>query len=61
MKQEKILITGANGQLGSVLVKRLQEKNGVNNVFATDILANEDFVGNFGYIQQILQQIAILE
>lgn len=47
MKQEKILITGANGQLGSVLVKRLQEKNGVNNVFATDILANEDFVGNF--------------
>ena len=24
MKQEKILITGANGQLGSVLVKRLR-------------------------------------
>lgn len=47
MKQEKILITGANGQLGSVLVKRLQEKYGVNNVVATDILANEDFVGNF--------------
>ena len=47
MKQEKILITGANGQLGSVLVKRLQEKHGVNNVVATDIVADEDFVGNF--------------
>ena len=47
MKQEKILITGANGQLGSVLVKRLQEKHGVNNVVATDIVANEYFVGNF--------------
>jgi nucleoside-diphosphate-sugar epimerase len=47
MKQEKILITGANGQLGSVLAKRLQEKHGVNNVVATDIVADEDFVGNF--------------
>ncbi len=47
MKQEKILITGANGQLGSVLVKRLQEKHGVNNVVATDIVANEYFVRNF--------------
>ena len=47
MKQEKILITGANGQLGSVLAKRLQEKHGVNNVVATDIVANEYFVGNF--------------
>ena len=47
MKQEKILVTGANGQLGSVLVKRLQEKHGINNVVATDIVADEDFVGNF--------------
>lgn len=35
--QERILITGANGQLGSVLTIRLQEKYGINNVIATDI------------------------
>ena len=34
---ERILITGANGQLGTVLADALIEKYGWENVFATDI------------------------
>lgn len=37
MKQETILITGANGQIGSVLTKALREQHGVNSVIPTDI------------------------
>jgi len=37
MNQEKILITGANGQLGRVLAESLREKYGQENVLATDI------------------------
>ncbi|MBJ6367445.1 NAD-dependent epimerase/dehydratase family protein [Snuella sedimenti] len=47
MQQETILITGASGQLGSVLSKRLQDKFGVNNVIATDLRDNPSFVGQF--------------
>lgn len=35
--KERILITGANGQLGSVLTNRLQDKYGEANVIATDL------------------------
>lgn len=37
MDREKILITGANGQLGTVLTKRLKEKFGTHSVIASDI------------------------
>jgi nucleoside-diphosphate-sugar epimerase len=47
MKQEKILITGASGQLGVVLTSRLQEKWGVSNVIATDLRMNNDYIGRF--------------
>lgn len=35
--KEKVLITGANGQIGTVLVQALQEKYGYEQVLATDI------------------------
>lgn len=37
MTRERILVTGAYGQIGSVLTKRLREIYGVDNVLATDI------------------------
>ncbi|WP_442266735.1 NAD-dependent epimerase/dehydratase family protein [Tenacibaculum sp. ZS6-P6] len=47
MIREKILITGASGQLGSVLTDSLQEKWGVDNVIATDLRENSEFTGRF--------------
>lgn len=37
MRKESILITGAGGQIGSVLTKALQKKHGTENVLATDL------------------------
>ena len=37
MRKDMILVTGANGQIGTVLTKALREKYGNNNVIATDI------------------------
>ncbi|MEM7104013.1 MAG: NAD-dependent epimerase/dehydratase family protein [Bacteroidota bacterium] len=37
MRRDKILITGANGQIGTVLTKSLREIYGNDNVIATDI------------------------
>jgi len=45
--QEKILITGAGGQLGSVLTLKLQEKFGVDHVIATDLYPKIGFSGHF--------------
>ena len=45
--QEKILITGAGGQLGSVLTLKLQEKSGVDHVIATDLRPKVGFSGHF--------------
>ncbi len=47
MKQEKILVVGANGQLGSVLTEKLQEKYGVKNIIASDLNFKENFDGLF--------------
>lgn len=47
MRQEKILITGASGQLGSVLTEQLQLKWGLHNVIASDLRDNESFIGHF--------------
>lgn len=43
----KILVIGANGQLGSVLVKELQKKHGKERVIASDIWENKNFDGLF--------------
>ena len=37
MRKESILITGAGGQIGTVLTKALQEKHGAENLLATDL------------------------
>jgi len=47
MNQEIILITGASGQLGTVLTEKLQEKFGVDNVIASDLRNRDDFNGQF--------------
>jgi threonine 3-dehydrogenase len=47
MRTDKILITGAGGQLGTVLTTQLQKKHGFDNVIASDIRRNSSFEGNF--------------
>ncbi len=42
-----ILVTGANGQLGTVLTKSLQNKYGVDNVVASDLRLSEHYNGVF--------------
>ncbi len=51
--QEKILITGANGQLGSVLTLELQKKFGIDNVVASDLRPNNEFHGLFEILDVI--------
>ena len=43
----KILVIGANGQLGTVLVKELQRRHGLDNVIASDIKKSDGFMGTF--------------
>lgn len=47
MNTTKILIVGANGQLGSVLTQALQTKYGNEQVIASDLYQKPDFNGNF--------------
>jgi nucleoside-diphosphate-sugar epimerase len=47
MEKEKVLITGAGGQLGSVLTIELQNKNGLENVIASDLKKGSNFKGYF--------------
>ncbi len=47
MKQTKILITGALGQIGAVLTAALQEKYGTAAVIATDIRTPQEISGIF--------------
>ena len=35
--QKKILVIGSNGQIGTVLIKKLCEKYGYDNVIGSDI------------------------
>lgn len=44
---QKILITGASGQIGSVLTLELQKKWGIENVIATDLHSNSKLKGNY--------------
>lgn len=47
MRKDKILVIGANGQIGTVLTDALREKYGHNNVLATDIRPAETIVEPF--------------
>jgi len=47
MSKNTILIIGANGQLGSVLVKELQKLHGKEQVVASDLRPNPNFEGTF--------------
>jgi len=47
MDKEIILITGASGQLGTVLTEQLQEKFGLDNVIATDLRSRDNYSGRF--------------
>ncbi|MFC5681986.1 NAD-dependent epimerase/dehydratase family protein [Flavobacterium sp. MAHUQ-51] len=47
MIQEKILVVGANGQLGSVLTKKLQERYGMDAIVASDLNVKANFEGIF--------------
>ncbi len=42
MRKDRILVIGANGQIGTVLTAALREHYGNNNVIASDIRANND-------------------
>ncbi len=47
---KKILITGANGQLGQVLGAELRKKYGENNVISTDVRKIENQQGKFEFL-----------
>ncbi|MCU0346248.1 MAG: NAD-dependent epimerase/dehydratase family protein [Saprospiraceae bacterium] len=47
MSKDKILVIGANGQIGSVLTEALRKEFGDANVIATDIRAREGYDGQF--------------
>jgi len=51
-----ILVIGANGQLGSVLVKTLQDKYGAAHVIASDLSYREQFNGIFEIIDATQQE-----
>ncbi len=50
MKKEKILIIGANGQIGSVLKETLRGQYGEDNVIASDIRPRSEEDGLFELI-----------
>ncbi|PID70230.1 NAD-dependent epimerase [bacterium DOLZORAL124_38_8] len=50
MSNKKILITGANGQLGQVLAAELRKKYGEEAVLVTDVRKLEPQTGNFEYL-----------
>lgn len=50
MQTPRILVTGANGQIGSVLTQQLRIKYGQDNVLSSDIFAPKTVVEPFGII-----------
>lgn len=66
---QKILVTGANGQLGSVLTKSLQQRYGINTVIASDIGNPTNYDGIFEIVDvtdlkrltQVVQEHSITE
>ncbi len=45
--ETKVLVIGANGQLGSVLIGALQQKFGIDNIIGSDLKRKEGFEGVF--------------
>ncbi|MCF8248076.1 MAG: NAD-dependent epimerase/dehydratase family protein [Saprospiraceae bacterium] len=60
MSKEKILVIGANGQIGSVLTEALRTAFGTNNVIATDIRQVDGHDGPFELLN-VLDRQAISE
>ncbi|MGY3791314.1 NAD-dependent epimerase/dehydratase family protein [Aquimarina sp. 433] len=52
----KVLVIGANGQLGSVLTKELQKKYTIENVIASDLEQRDSYKGIFEVIDATNQQ-----
>lgn len=50
MLKKMILVTGANGQIGQVLTKRLREIHGADNVLASDITKIEGYEEQFEFL-----------
>lgn len=69
MKQPKILVVGAGGQLGIVLTQALQDRYGQDQVIATDIREPQQFSGhtdkldarNFAQLDEIVQSHGITQ
>lgn len=60
MSQEKILVTGANGQIGTVLTEALRLKYGIDNVIASDITEPKNNTGPFVFLD-ILNEVRMNE
>ncbi|HKK79392.1 MAG TPA: NAD-dependent epimerase/dehydratase family protein, partial [Phaeodactylibacter sp.] len=60
MKNETILVTGANGQIGTVLTQALREYYGESRVIATDIRAPQHDDPNFQTLD-VLDQKALMD
>ncbi len=56
MSKEKILVIGANGQIGSVLTEALRAAFGTNNVIATDIRQVDGHDGPFELLNVLDRQ-----
>jgi nucleoside-diphosphate-sugar epimerase len=64
-----VLVIGANGQLGSVLIKELQKIFGVPNVIASDVYLDPNFEGvfelldasNMASIHNIIKQYSVTQ
>lgn len=64
-----VLVIGANGQLGSVLVETLQNKFGLENVIASDLHPKKEYKGlfevidatNFDAIQKVVQNYKVTQ
>jgi nucleoside-diphosphate-sugar epimerase len=64
-----VLVIGANGQLGSVLIKELQKIHGVPNVIASDVYLDPNFEGvfelldasNMASIHSIIKQYSVTQ
>lgn len=50
MSDKMILVTGANGQIGQVLTKRLRHLHGTDNVLATDITKLDGYTEKFEFL-----------
>ena len=53
MNQPRVLITGAHGQIGSVLTKSLRRRYGADNILATDIRDIHDPEGQFAQLDAL--------